>query len=305
MKKIALLLSFLISASSAYAKLPAKLPKDYQSWDGRRKLDVLWDKRIVPSEWNTLPALDGPGWGGIVAQFKSLVSLGLSFDLVSDEMPEGRTKVIHPYGSVAKVEFQAEQGSPYTGIYQGAEGLARLSLAGNPKQIGYTPGVALKFLINGKPSVNLHVMQSVNGQGLDQNFFANEFSNIIPEAKGAALKLGQFLFSLVKRNPGELSVEHLALLNASGEKPGHPVAPAQLFFVPAAEAISKIKSDTARDFRNELGDVSKFAEGDVLYAVWAKKTSAEPRTLIGRLILRSRFVPSSYGDHSLFFQHNR
>ena len=66
-----------------------------------------------------------------------------------DTMPEGRTKMIHPFGSCGKVKFVANEFSKrYSGLFQGADyGIARLSLA-VPESGGYIPGMGLKFFRN-------------------------------------------------------------------------------------------------------------------------------------------------------------
>ena len=62
-----------------------------------------------------------------------------------DELQEGRIKVIHTFGSTAKVALQFTPGAaPYTGIYGGScAALCRIS----PARLGFdsfTPGMGIK-----------------------------------------------------------------------------------------------------------------------------------------------------------------
>ena len=64
-----------------------------------------------------------------------------------DELPAGRTKLIHSVGVVGRVVWVSLPTHPYTGIFTGANhGLLRLSLATEPDPASATtiPGLALK-----------------------------------------------------------------------------------------------------------------------------------------------------------------
>ena len=84
-------------------------------------------------------------------------NMGKTFSLQGDELPQDRPKINHSQGTVAKVQWENLGGHSYTGMYQGADyGLIRLS-EGNfilPEAPGLTPTMAIKFLRDGKPSVN-------------------------------------------------------------------------------------------------------------------------------------------------------
>ena len=87
-----------------------------------------------------------------------------------DAMPGGmvygqRTKYIHSVGAVGKVKFVPVHGSPYTGIFKGANyGLVRFSSAAAPGLLQpLAPGLGLKFLRDGIDSANLVSMWSVDG----------------------------------------------------------------------------------------------------------------------------------------------
>jgi hypothetical protein len=109
-------------------------------------------------------------------------------------MPGSRKKLIHTVGSIAQVEFIAASDSPYTGLFKGSKNaLIRLSTAKGfdadkePLE-NFTPGISLKLLKDGKPSVNCMAMYGVNGVPT-WNPFTYDASNHIPAASGVALTL--------------------------------------------------------------------------------------------------------------------
>jgi len=89
---------------------------------------------------------------------------------------------------VRLVPKKQRKGRPvYTGIFEGAEyGILRMSDAGflaqNPDEAKlWAPSIAIKFLVDGKKSVNL--LTQVNFDGVeDPYFFANSFTNHPPRS---------------------------------------------------------------------------------------------------------------------------
>ena len=190
-----------------------------------------------------------------------------------------------------------------SGIFQtGAVGLVRLSLAGNPHATRtYVPGMGLKLFVDGHPSVNLQVMHSLMGQGKDQNFFKENFSNVIPDPP-FFLWLFTLAFSTAKNPPTVLSVDHLSCI----ERDGTTVTPDKI--VPVYQIVMMpnhaldIDANTENDFREELG---KIEENSVLYTLSVRQTKNSDLIKVGTLVTRSPFVSSAYGDDRLFFQHYR
>ncbi len=225
-----------------------------------------------------------------------------TMDHVGDDMPiEHDAKLIHAIGSVAEVELVSVP-SKYTGLYKGARGLARFSLAIKPGS--FTPGMGLKLFVDGKPSANVLAMQTVAGQGDDTNFFAHEFSNIIPLAPSGPLQLLEGLFKLAVEKTNMLSVAPLARVEGGGTSVAAPVAPCQLYFTPTAATHALISSRSANDFRVDL---ARAAQGTSLYDVSGTdtcgETRPEARIRIGVLQTTSEMIPSEYGDAALFFKH--
>ncbi|MGE3608144.1 MAG: hypothetical protein AB7I27_01055 [Bacteriovoracaceae bacterium] len=292
---VLLLTSFLLSTS-----IFAQLPNDYQKFSAAKKQSLLL-ANVEKTKYATLPPIPAGGWGSILAKLKSFMTLGETFNEVSDEMPasRGKNKLIHSSGSVAGVIYiPSEQYPTFTGIFSsGGLGVVRLSLAGSPESLGsFTPGMGVKILVDGKPSVNVTVMYSLNGQGENTNFFANVFSNRIPKPTGFALNALFQWFKLFAKNPLVLGVDHFAKVKSNGEVVDQPVVPYQLLFQP----VLKLNEKSTRDFREDLKVVRG---GTLIYILYATRNDRDKPFEIGRFYTTSDMIPSEYGDHQLFFQH--
>lgn len=279
------------------------LSDSYEGLSAVQKQDLLW-KNIAENPYPKLPAMvffPPEKWkvahGYEVAHAAS--DLGKSFDHVSDEMPEGRVKIIHAYGSAARVEFVPATGHPFTGLFKsGALGIVRLSLGTPHGSTGsFVPGMGLKLLVDDNPSRNMHVMQRLEGQDDDRDFFKHTFTNKLPEPTSRATKIGRAYFGRFVDNPIFLRVDHVANIRSDG-RPDSGNAPYQIFFQPAEGLHLDSK---AADFREEL---AKLAPGIKLYDVYGTINMYSQRPIyIGSLVLRSAFVASEYGDKKLYFRH--
>ena len=289
-------LSFCLYSSLSFGQIPV----DYQSRTAVEKQELLWEE-IAETPWQNLPDFNNNSWSSILKNIKSLMSLSKTFDHQSDEIPEGRPKFIHTFGSVVQFELEPKGEHQFTGMYQqGASGIARLSLAASPDSIAYTPGMALKFLIDGQPSRNIVVMNSLEGQGQNRNFFAKNFSNKIEEPKSWTLWLLGKVFERTRNPATDLPVAHLASVTQSGEAPALSIAPDQLIMKPSEEAGIVMASDSKEDVRISF---QKIPAGTVLYHVYGVLQNQE--IYIGDLKTSSEFIASQYGDKKLFFQHRR
>ncbi|KAK9839831.1 hypothetical protein WJX81_004890 [Elliptochloris bilobata] len=234
-----------------------------------------------------------------------------------DELEPGRIKVIHTYGSTAKVALQfaptAGGAARYTGVYgSDCSGLARISMARLAFD-SFTPGMALKVLVNGRPSINMVAMYSLDGQGKDRNLFSNTWSHFLAKPASFPLKVVGAAFHMAlplissERSGRPLDEEHMPLLEGAQVGPdGAPVnvvrAPHQLLYKPTPEVTRLYAPHMAADIRVAL---RKIPAGTVLWEVWAKPSEAAPEERIGRIVTESEFVTSKYGDEKLYFQHQR
>lgn len=293
-------MSFLILLSLINLSM-SKLPPNYEIKSAEVKQEILWNNSIK-STYSILPNKN-PGVFESMALLSSKWLLP-SFTHESDEIPNGRKKLIHTYGSVARVEWIANSNHEFTGIFSsGAVGLVRLSLA---RQGGdFIPGMGIKLFRDSVPSVNLHVMNRLEGQGNNRNFFQNKFTNNIPDPQSLALKILAEAFSTAVEylkkgsSPMFLPVGHLAKRNREGEQEEYINFPEVLEFMPTQEVqlSSKSKVDTRLKFLS-------LNAGSVIYTIWAKETKSSNAIKIGKLVLESKLITSKYGDEVLFFQHN-
>ncbi|MBE9128542.1 MULTISPECIES: hypothetical protein [unclassified Coleofasciculus] len=291
------------------------LPLDYESWSACQKQDFLWKHRILNSKYDTLPPLEKID---VIGLFFTILSIKM--DRLSDETPRKWKKAIHAHGSVAKIKFVPAPNTPFTGLFKGASwGILRLSVTGDPADRGFAPGLALKLFVDGKPSENFSALVSLTGQGKNYNFFANEFSNIVPEEKSLGPKLINLIFRRTSKFPRKLYLQGFGEIDQQGNKESHPHYPYRIFLTPNLNF--KFAERSPHDFRQDLAIIPS---GTLLFSVYAVnpaqigddaadnaadaiekpeyRQKAEP---IGHIETTSEFVTSFYGDSLLFFRHQR
>ncbi|WP_026101123.1 hypothetical protein [Synechococcus sp. PCC 7336] len=304
-------MSGLLERMQQYLQNPVQfdpLPSDYQSWSAQKKQEFLWQERILPSQYSSLPPLEKIDIPGLF-----FTALSKKMDLQADEAPKNWKKAIHAHGAVAKVKFVAASGNPFTGVFSGADyGLIRLSVTRDPSDRPFAPGLALKLFVDRKHSENFSALVSLTGQGDNHNILANEFSTIVPVVNEIGPRLINLIFRRVTRYPTKLYVRDLAEVDRFGQTVAQPIYPRELFLVPnPAIAFPK---ESGRDFRNDLATL---APDTLLFTVHAVdprevgdsegnsdeyRNKAKP---IGELLSTSKFVSSFYGDYRLFFRHQR
>lgn len=288
---------YVILVAGFISSLGLGLPDGYERLSAHEKL-VYQMAQVEKSQYTRLPNVNLPTCSQLVS-LPSFLFLRPSFTTLSDEMPRGRRRSIHVHGTVAAVKLQLNS-SRYTGFFGAGEveGLVRLSLAAPPMLAGFTPGMGLKLYVDGAPSVDLHVMGSIDGQGKDQNFFRTTFSNTIGHPKGIGTRLIGAYFSTLVSVPNELSLAHMAAIDQRGNRPSRIEAPKRILFHPNSKLL--IPPDTKNDFRYELGAISP---GTMLYQISVQGEDGEIEE-IGRMLLLTPFVASHYGDEKLFFRHS-
>ena len=283
------------------------LPTDYLSWNGKQKQEFIWNERILKSKYDQLPSLKKIDVIGLF-----MTPLRAKMEYASDESPPDWKKAIHAHASVAKIQFIPADNTPYTGLFKGADhGLLRLSVTGDPSDRGFAPGLAIKWFIDGTVSEDFSALVSLTGQGNNYNFFANEFSNIVPVVRQIGPKLINLIFMRVTKYPTKISLKRLGEIDQQGQSMAHPAYPTQLFLVP--NQTVQFSESPGRDFRNDLATITP---GTVLFSVYGidsnqgdnQTSQSEQRhnaQLIGHIKTTSEFIASSYGDSRLFFRHQR
>ena len=240
-----------------------------------------------------------------LANNKALAHAFLNDTDERDPHIQGASKPIHAQGVVAPVNYEPTDIGRclYTGLFHsGGLGLLRLSraIATDP----FTPGLALKLFVDGQPSINLHAMYGLDGQGSDTNFFQNAFTTHVKPPTRVALKVLSFFFRRsfpsISHYSSQTPVDETFLpLNefASKESGGRVVvdfrAPVVLLFKPN----KNLRTDSSSDFRNEIS--LKVPENTNVYEVFDNHEN-----LIGNITVTERFVASAHGDN-MFFQHQR
>ncbi|MBP9682317.1 MAG: hypothetical protein KBD76_13000 [Bacteriovorax sp.] len=284
----------------------ATLPVNFVELKALEKQEMLY-QNALKSQYS-LSDIQGQGDPGILESAKLLSPsyLTLSFTDENDELKHSKTKLIHTYGSVAKATLRITDKSKYTGILQsGASAIIRMSLA---KLSGdYTPGMAMKLLVDGQISQHIFAMYSLDGQGNNNNFFANNFATKIAEPKSNVLKIlaTQFKKALIQlgsshQDPTLQSVTDLAKVTSDGVQVAQPRWPFSLLFKPTAAAqMDKSKGQ----LRTKLA-ADQYSKGVVLYTVYAVDAVGSEPELLGEVVLESKFIASEYGDRKLFYRHN-
>ncbi len=244
----------------------------------------------------------------------SLFFLERSFTNSTDELDRGRVKMIHPYGTAAKVElvaapFDRACPSDYTGMFteESVTGLARLGWAASPKLLnGYIPGMAIKFFVEGQDSVNLQLIHKLDAEPDVPNFFSNPLTNVLPEPQSPVTKGLVKIFSLVADEPLRLSLAHLAKVYSDGTRidEAYAWAPYRIEFRPTDGAHDLYESELAADASADFRDIfNRYPAGTTLYEVYAYEDEDSCASHIGSLETTSEFRAASWGDRNLQFQH--
>jgi hypothetical protein len=267
--------------------------------------------------------------------FKSLQSQSLSETLTypSDEFLKPKPKIIHTYGSTARILFQPEPDTPYTGILsRDAHGLARFSYAGPAAAVGAVPALALKFPIDGdRPSENLLVLNKLDRQQPFWRFFSknshnsvfqNPMTNRLPTPRFTNLiirTLNKRFQSVVKEGTVlHQSLDNLTRIHIDGTvvEREKSVTPHRIILLPTTAADAA--SDPTIEFRDDLSRNIK--AGTTIYETYALTEEQEQKLnpsgktkladllshaeRIGTITTESEFVASKYGDYRLFFKHD-
>lgn len=282
--------------------------QEYKELSALEKRNELWKK--IKQE-------------GTVGWLSKLKVLGLFFSDMKpsmkhygDQMPAGRTKFIHSFGVVGKMEITSTNDHDYTGIFQGCKNvIGRFSLPvayekGNLKKEGagknnFVPAIAIKCLLDRSTrSSNLHAMYGVDGGQESWNFFKNDLSNHIAEhISKLKLRLVASKFSTAAPFFATLGLSQAASVSTDSKNktPLVPVFPFELIFKPNPVLQKKFPDDFKESFDVQLGSIEP---GTVLYELWAKKEKESEPKKIGELkLVEENMVHSEYADKSLFFQH--
>ncbi|WP_428261190.1 hypothetical protein [Haliangium sp.] len=282
----------------------SSLPENYQSLPAVEKLELLWQRvGAAPYPADALPTKP-PGGFARRKVFTVRHNRG-SFEHIGDEMPPGRAKLVHAFGAVAVVRLEITDEHPYTGLFAtGGRALMRTSDASGGAV--FTPTHALKFLIDGRPSVNVFANQAVHHPPQDYDLFSRHYANALPAPNRPDTKLVAWAFQRTADALGGkrlyavyLPLHNAAEVRADGAEEPAPVVPDRIELHPTGEL--HLSPTPSPDWRSELGAL---APEVTLFDVRLAGAIDEPAVAVGRLVLERPFVASRYGDESLFFQHD-
>lgn len=272
---------------------------DYEARGAEEKQAILW-REVLDSRYAELPALRrSAGPLQALSLVAGLLRRGRRTYSMRTDVMEPRTKLSHPFGVVAAAEFRADPDTRAGGVLGGAPALVRLSISGHPEEGGFSPSMTLKFLIDGFPSVNLHLMTSIDGQQGEYDFFRDPLTNILPMPASPAGKLsGPLLARIIgQENPFRMDVDHLAFRDRAGAISYDPRPPYQVVFRPELSLPR-----TAGDFREALTTVPPATE---LYEAWVRYSADGDLTRAGTVVTTTEFIASDFGDRVLHFHHRR
>jgi len=294
------LLLLTLCLSSALAQVDVLGP-EYLALPAAEKQAIIWDNALMDSSSGQ--------WPGLSLAEIFFESMCPTMEAPGDQMPiawtgNPRKKYIHSIGSIGKVEF-VSTGNSYTGLFQGSSyGIVRISLAGQPSPdvLNTAPGMGFKLLRDGMESASLVAMYGVDGQE-SWNVFANEWSNHLAAAEGAAVLALAAKFATATPNIQQVGLSDFSKYGEDGVTiPDFDINyPYELIFKPTGEI-------TFPDEYHGLftDDLASIAEGSVLWNVYAMNAPVElggQQELIGNVVLTSPLVTSLWGDQHLFFRH--
>ncbi|GMH63685.1 hypothetical protein TrRE_jg10170 [Triparma retinervis] len=301
--------AIIVGAVSA-ALLRGSLAKVYDSQSAKEKFQYLMEKiteNSSPGQWP--PTVGWPPASALPYLF--IESMTPTVSEVTDEMPEGRYKLIHSVGGAASIKFDF-QPNPYTGLFQEANyGLIRFASAKEPKEGsdvgalegGFTPGMGVKFLRDGQPSANIVFLHKLTAQE-SWNFFKNTQSNHLSVG---GLGTAENLLKKKFETSGSDWVNMVGLSDfARFAEDGSEISdsdikfPFQLLLVPTDEMQSRFPDTYESPLIDQLRTIPA---GTTLYEIFAKADYDAAPELIGSMVTTSKIESSVFADSKLFLKH--
>jgi hypothetical protein len=220
-------------------------------------------------------------------------------------MPDGRKKLIHTVGGIAKAKIVWTTENKYTGMFKAANNvLVRFSTATEADSNGMTPALAIKAFRDGYPSANIIAMYELDGQK-SLNFFENNLCTHLAARPTLPAKL-QILgakFKIQSSYPGCLGLSEFASYTESGAKVTWPQFPWVLMFQPNPALSKSMSGNKDTDIAGVLSRT--IPQGSILYKIYAVPDPWSPNQLeyLGYIETTSAFRASAFGDLTVFFKH--
>ncbi len=318
-KRTAIMRTFIMSlaavgVSAAFLRASHLLsePTLYDSQTAAEKFNYLMEKITGDTSPGSWPSTVGWPPASTLA-YLFIESMKTTVQLVSDEMPEGRYKLIHSVGGAAAVKIvPSEAASKYTGLFNGANyGLIRLASATEPnegsgnkaEESSFVPGFGIKFLRDGAPSGNIFFLHKLTPQD-SWNFFKNPVSNhLTVGGLGTAETLLKKKFETSGSSwPTHVGLSDLARYAEDGTiyDDASISFPYQLVLVPDQALQTGFPDSYDRPLIDQLRTIPT---GTTLYHIMAKPDYDSPLEKIGDLVTTSAIESSVYADSKLFLKH--
>lgn len=297
----------------------AVLPASYDTLSGLEKQKLL-SAMITEGQYCSkgdsqsacLAKLPTGGIGYLVSAVPALFALKPTFNFSSDEAPEGRKKIFHPFGVAGEAEFTADykdtpsdksvhRSGPYTGVLANGGRSIPLILRMAPGGGGnLVPGASVKFLIDGKPSRNFVAIHDFGGLPKNNwNYFTQDIGHIYPDVPFIIRKY----FETVTANPSHLPITNLGEISPSGVEvpPAKQSTPYELVLRGNPAVATRFPNTDQHDFRFDL---SRIEPGTAVYDVMARATKEDTTfEKLGTIRTKSALVASAGGDKQLYYKH--
>jgi len=270
----------------------------YEALTAINKLDLIWSlikKDSTPAKWGN-PLITG------VQLLRADMKPTMEF--VGDELPKGRSKLIHQTAVVAPVEWIPAADVKYTGLFKGGKGLIRWGTAKEPNKndAGATYGFGFKLLRDGVPSGSYVAMYSLNDWDT-WNPFYYPYSNIVPDPEGftlATLK-NKFEEGSPKKWALGVGLSDFAAYDSAGKKAAKPIFPFRIAMVPNRDLRQKTPKTYVADSNTVIK--KSVPAGTMLFDVFAYDAPGSPAVYIGSVKTLDAFTTTAY--EQLFFRHTR
>jgi len=233
-------------------------------------------------------------------------------------MRKRRQKVTHTQGVVARVEWEVVGDHGYTGIFgEGSDhAIIRMSEASNivEASTGLTPSMAIKFLVDGKKSVNLFAMPRSFSSTGSWDFFSEPISNRVDtftaEEKPIEQQTLQKKMVESSTTPFKMALGKVARTQNDGENVHRKLVsmPYEIEYRGVTHFSHDKELDEAGNQVMFYDQLKRLEEGSTLYEVWGLTA---PHVLGGEWVhmaninLETPLYTSNFGDTRLFFQHTR
>jgi len=271
-------------------------PEDsFKSLSADQKMSMLWknvnsDKRAQP----LLSTLD------MVTSILTS-SMITTFDNSMEVHNKGRTKVIHGQGAVVQFDLEVENSSPYTGVMMPGthRGLMRLGSA-TPADGTLFPGLAVKFLRSGIHSANTVAL--LHSGSAQEQFFAGWLTNHV--APPFVLDVVQ-KFNQPTGCRSMTGLSDMCTYTQDGSQVADVIFPYEIKFE-APDPAQFPLNPNAYDSNSEiLRTLETIPSGTHLYNFYTKATPSANWVRIAKIVTKSAFTTSWFGDTQLFFRHQR